>query len=143
MEKDNLVNPLQVVAQLCCFLFNFKYDKKPVRVRHLLLLSFSLSIISSIFFQGIDLKIILLVLFLFIILIYFCPLDLAFLFLFSGYLFDQGLARWGFYLAFFSSTHLLRTLLFFILVDLTFLPYPILKLEHSLPLSSLLSFRPY
>lgn len=102
MEKDNLVNPLQVVAQLCCFLFFFKYEKKPERVKHLLLLSFSFSITSTLYFLGIDLKIISLVFVLFFLVISFFPFDFAFFFILVSYSFslDQGLARWGFYLAF-------------------------------------------
>lgn len=51
VERGNLVNPLQVVAQLSCFLFHLKY---PARVRHLLLLCFFLSLVSSLHLKGID-----------------------------------------------------------------------------------------
>lgn len=51
VERGNLVNPLQVVAQLASFLFHLKY---PARVRHLLLLCFFLSLVSSLHLKGID-----------------------------------------------------------------------------------------
>lgn len=99
------MNPLQVIAQLSCFLFNFKYPFKPVRVRYLLLLCFFLSLLSSLHLQGIDWEILSLVLFFFLILIYFFPLDYANLIIFCGYFLDQGLAKWGFYLAFQQVGH--------------------------------------
>lgn len=105
IEKGNLVNPLQVIAQLSCFLFNFKYPLKPVRVRHLLLLCFFLSLLSSLHLQGIDWEILSLVLFFFLILIYFFPLDYANLIIFCGYFLDQELAKWGFFLAFQQVGH--------------------------------------
>ena len=100
IEKGNLVNPLQVIAQLSCFLFDFKYPFKPVRVRYLPLLCFFLSLLSSLHLQGIDWEILSLVLFFFLIIIYFFPLDYANLIIFCGYFLHQGLAKWRFYLAF-------------------------------------------
>lgn len=105
IEKGNLVNPLQVIAQLSCFLLNFKYPLKPVRVRHVLLLCFFLSLLSSLHLQGIDWEILSLVLFFFLILIYLFPVDYAHLIIFCGYFLDQGLAKWGFYLAFQQVGH--------------------------------------
>ena len=45
--KKDLVNPLQVVAQLSLFFFNFKYKRSDVRERQLTLLCFLLSVIST------------------------------------------------------------------------------------------------
>jgi len=70
IEKGNLVNPLQVVAQLSCLLFNFRYPFKPVRVRHLLILCFFLSLTSSLYLQGIKWEIISLLFFVFLIFIF-------------------------------------------------------------------------
>jgi len=97
IEKGNLVNPLQVIAQLSCFLF---HPLKPVRVRHLLLMCFFLSLLSSLHLQGKDWEILSLVLFFFIIIIILFPLSYAHLIIFFGYFLDQGLAKWGFYMAF-------------------------------------------
>lgn len=104
-DKGNLVNPLQVIAQLSCFFFNFKYPFKPVRVRYLLLLCFFLSLLSSLHLQGIDWEILSFFCFFFLIIIYFFPLDYAHLIIFCGYFFDQGLAKWGFYMAFQQVGH--------------------------------------
>lgn len=100
IEKGNLVNPLQVIAQVSCFLFNFRYPVKPARVRHLLLLCFFLSLLSSLHLQGIDGGVLSFVLLFFLIVIFFFPLDYAHLIVFFGYFLDQALAKWGFYLAF-------------------------------------------
>lgn len=97
IEKGNLVNPLQVLAQVSCLLFHFRY---PARVRHLLLLCFFLSLLSSLHLKGIDGGVLSFVLLLFLIVIFFLPLDYAHLIVFFGYFLDQGLAKWGFYLAF-------------------------------------------
>lgn len=107
IEKENLVNPLQVIAQLSCFLFNFKFPLKPIRVRQLLLMCFFLSLLSSLHLQGKDWEILSLVLFLFIIFLILFPLELDFanLLIFLGYFLDQGLAKWGFYLAFQQVGH--------------------------------------
>ena len=51
IEKDHLVNPLQVTAQFSSFLFHFRYPFKPVRVRYLLLLCFFLSLKKRTKFQ--------------------------------------------------------------------------------------------
>lgn len=126
IEKGNLVNPLQVIAQLSCFLFNFKYSLKQVRVRRLLLLCFFLSLLSSLHLQGKDWEILSLVLFFFIIIIILFPLDYANLIIFFGYFLDQGLAKWGFYLAFQQVGHC--ALSFF------------LAKEQSTPKKRLLSF---
>ena len=126
IEKGNLVNPLQVIAQLSCFLLNFKYPLKPVRVRRLLLMSLFLSLLSSLHLQGIDWEILSLVLFFFIICIILVPLDYANLIIFFGYFLDEGLAKWGFYLAFQQVGH--YALSFF------------LAKERSTPKKRLLSF---
>jgi hypothetical protein len=99
------VNPLQVIAQLSCFLFNFKYNLKPLRERHLLLLCFFLSLLCSLHLQGTDWKILSLVLFLFIICKLLFPLEYVNLVVFFGYFLHQGLCRWGFYLAFQQVCH--------------------------------------
>src|SRR4051812_1831483 len=70
MEDGNLINPLQVLAQLSCFLFNFKYCEKPGRERNLLILCFFLSQISSLYLLGIDWKLLSLVFFFFVISIF-------------------------------------------------------------------------
>ena len=100
IERENLVNPLQVVAQLASFLFHRRYPVNPARVRHLLLLCFFLSLLSSLHLKGIDGGVLSFVLLLFLIVIFFLPLDYAHLIVFLGYFLDQGLAKWGFYLAF-------------------------------------------
>lgn len=53
IEKGNLVNPLQVLAQLSCFFFNFKYPQKPARVRHCIILCFFLCLLSTLYLKGI------------------------------------------------------------------------------------------
>lgn len=123
IEKGNLVNPLQVIAQLSCFLFYFKYSFKQVRVRRLLHLCFFLSLLSSLHLQGKDWEILSLVMFLFIIINIFFPLDYANLIIFFGYF---RLAKWGFYLAFQQVGHC--ALSFF------------LAKEQSTPKKRLLSF---
>jgi hypothetical protein len=97
VEKENLVNPLQVITQVSCFLFYLRY---PARVRHLLLLCFFLSLLSSLHLKGIDGEVLSFVLLLFLIVIFLFPLDYSHLIVFFGYFLDQGLAKWGFYLAF-------------------------------------------
>lgn len=67
IEKGNLVNPLQVLAQLSSLLFNFRYPFKPVRVRHLLLLCFFFSLTSSLYLQGIRWEVISLLFFSFLL----------------------------------------------------------------------------
>lgn len=52
MEKGELPNPPQVIAQLCSLFFLFKYPQGRVRERHMLLLSLFLSFLSSFFFRG-------------------------------------------------------------------------------------------
>ncbi|XP_031375561.1 uncharacterized protein LOC116190023 [Punica granatum] len=96
VEKGNLVNPLQVIAQLAGFLF----WRCSVRVRYLLLLSFFFSLCCSLHFQGIDREVLSFTLLLFLIVIFLIPLDYAYFIVFLGYFLDQGLAKWGFYLAF-------------------------------------------
>lgn len=96
VEKGNLVNPLQVIAQVSVLLF-FRYS---ARVRHLLLLCFFFSLLSSLHFQGIDRGVLSFALLLFLIVIFWIPLDYAYLIVFWGYFLDQGLAKWGFHLAF-------------------------------------------
>jgi len=100
VKKGNLVNPLQVMAQASCFLFHFKYPCKAVRVRHLLLLCFFLSLLSTLYLKGIDFKILSFAILLFLLVIFIMPLDYAYLLVFFGYFLDQELALWGFYLAF-------------------------------------------
>ena len=53
IEKGDLVNPLQIIAQLSCFFFYFKFERSDVRERHLILLCFTLSIICTIYLKGI------------------------------------------------------------------------------------------
>jgi len=45
--KKDLVNPLQVVAQLSCFFFYFQYKRSDVRERQLILLCFVFCVIST------------------------------------------------------------------------------------------------
>jgi hypothetical protein len=96
VEKGNLVNPLQVLAQAAGFLF-FREARKG---KKLLLLSFFLSICSSLHLKGVDGRF----LSLFVLLLFFSvltmPLDFSYLVVFLGYFLDQELAKWGFYLAF-------------------------------------------
>lgn len=62
-SQKSLINPLQVLAQLTCFLLNFKYkDKERERTKHLVLVCFLLCILSSLYLRGIDLQFILVVL---------------------------------------------------------------------------------
>lgn len=103
MEKGNLVNPLQVITQLGCFLFLFNYRNKPVRIKKLVVLSFFLSLLCSLFLViGIDWKILSFFLFLFCIFINLncIPVEYPFFIIFFGYFLDKGLAEWGFFLAF-------------------------------------------
>lgn len=92
--EESLGNPLQVIAQLACFLFH------PARVRHLFLLGFFLSLVSSLHLKGIDEGVLLFIRLLYLFVLFFVPLDYAHLIVFFGYFLDQGLAKWGFYLAF-------------------------------------------
>ena len=84
IENGNLVNPLQVIAQVSSFLFNFRYPLKPAKVRHLLLLSFFLSLLSSLHLQGIDGGLLSFVMLFFLFVIFFFLWIMPFLWSFLG-----------------------------------------------------------
>lgn len=100
IEKGDLINPLQVSAQVSSFLFFFWPPVKTARVKKLLFLCFMLCVVSSLHLKGIDEGVLFLVLLLSFIIKYLIPLEYAFLSLLLGYFLDQGLAEWGFYLNF-------------------------------------------
>ena len=99
-DNLNLVNPLQVVAQLCCFLFYFKSKRSDVRERHLILLCFIFSIMGTIYLKGINFGLHFYIIFLLSILIYIKDFDYVPLVVLLFYSLDVGLAKWGFYLLF-------------------------------------------
>lgn len=77
ISKGDLINPLQVVAQVSCFIYNSFYKKEKAREKHLLSL------------------------------IFFVPAHYIFFTFFFGYFLDQIMAQWGFYLAFQQAVYCL------------------------------------
>lgn len=96
----NLVNPLQVVAQLSCYLFYFKFKRSDVRERHLSLLCFTLSILCTIYLKGINFGLLYFIISFLSIFIYILDLDYVPLVVLLFYSLDVGLAKWGFFLLF-------------------------------------------
>ena len=101
MEKGELPNPPQVIAQLCSLFFLFKYPPGHVRERHMLLLSLFLSFISSLFFRGGSLQLLFVFSLCYVLVIYLFPLnssDFSLFIILSFYSSDQVLSNWGFFL---------------------------------------------
>lgn len=113
-EPNVLPNPLQVIAQLSCFYFFFFYNKRgDVRQRHLCLLILFLSIVSSLYLQGIPIPFLFCFFFLYSILILIEPLEKsekAIFLILSFYCADRHLAKWGFFLVFQQFGYFLLTL---------------------------------
>ena len=104
LDQQNCVNILQVIAQVSLFLILFKYDcyeaQKHRRVKHLLLLCFFCSILSSLYLRGIDDKVLFFIVLFFLILILIFPLEDVIFLLFPLYFLDKSLAKWSFHLTF-------------------------------------------
>lgn len=96
-ENFHLVNPLQVVAQLSCFLFDFQFQRSDVRERHLILLCFILSILCTIYLKGINFGLLCYIILILSIFVYIFDLDYVPLVVLLFYSLDVGLAKWGFY----------------------------------------------
>ena len=99
-QGENLVNPLQVVAQLSLYLFYYKYQRSDVRERHLILLCFICSVISTIFLKGINLGFECYIISILSIFIYIIDMDYVPLVVLLFYSIDVGLAKWAFFLLF-------------------------------------------
>lgn len=115
MEKGELPNPPQVIAQLCSFFFLFKYPQGRVRERHMLLLSLFLSFLSSFFFRGGSPQLLVVFSLCYVLVIYLFPLgssDFSLFIILSFYSCEKSLSKWGFFLIAQPFFFFLITLLF-------------------------------
>lgn len=97
-NASSSVPPLQVIAQLACFLFLKKNVTKLVKQR--LVWFFFLSLLSSFFLLGKDWAILSFLVLLFSQSYFFFPLNWSFFVIFVFYFLDSELAQWAFSLAF-------------------------------------------
>lgn len=98
--KKDLVNPLQVVAQLSLFFFYFQYKRSDVRERQLTLLCFWLSVISTLYLLKVKHFFFSFMIFLFCFHLYKKNIDYVPLAVLLLYTLEDGLAKWGFFLLF-------------------------------------------
>lgn len=99
-SKKDLVNPLQVVAQLSSFFFNYKYKRSDVRERQLLLLCFVFCVISTLYIIKVKHLFVCFMISIFCFVVYNRNIDYVPLAVLLFYTLDDSLAKWGFFLLF-------------------------------------------
>lgn len=100
LEAEDLVNPLQALAQLCGFYFYFASPNKNKKMKLLIQLCFFLIVFSTLFIKKRNLTFLAIFCISYLLSIQILPLNIGYFFIFWGYMFTPELGKWGFFMTF-------------------------------------------